>query len=76
VCAVGSVPAIFAILGLRAPGFAPALVLIGSKTILVGITGKIPAAVSLSVTFGLIAGGVLVPLWTTRTRPQAPQPPR
>jgi len=74
---------IFAILGLRALYFALAamihrfkylkyalalvLVFIGSKIFLVGIIGKIPAVVSLSVTLGLIAGGVLVSLWKTRT---------
>ena len=73
---------IFAILGLRALYFALAamihrfkylkyalalvLVFIGSKIFLVGIIGKIPAVVSLGVTFGLIAGGVLVSLWKTR----------
>ncbi len=73
---------IFAILGLRALYFALAamihrfkylkyalalvLVFIGSKIFLVGIIGKIPAAISLTVTFGLIAGGVLVSLWKTR----------
>ena len=73
---------IFAILGLRALYFALAamihrfkylkyalalvLVFIGSKIFLVGIVGKIPAVISLSVTFGLIAGGVLVSLWKTR----------
>ncbi len=73
---------IFAILGLRALYFALAamvhrfkylkyalalvLVFIGSKIFLVGIIGKIPAGVSLGVTFGLIAGGVLVSLWKTR----------
>ena len=73
---------IFAILGLRALYFALAamihrfkylkyalalvLVFIGSKIFLVGIIGKIPAMISLSVTFGLIAGGVLVSLWKTR----------
>ena len=73
---------IFAILGLRALYFALAamihrfkylkyalalvLVFIGSKIFLVGIIGKVPALVSLSVTFGLIAGGVLVSLWKTR----------
>jgi tellurite resistance protein TerC len=76
---------IFAILGLRALYFALAamihrfkylkyalalvLVFIGSKIFLVGITGKIPAVISLSVTFGLIAGGVLVSLWKTRGQP-------
>jgi tellurite resistance protein TerC len=73
---------IFAILGLRALYFALAamihrfkylkyalalvLVFIGIKIFLVGIIGKIPAVISLSVTFGLIAGGVLVSLWKTR----------
>lgn len=73
---------IFAILGLRALYFALAamihrfkylkyalalvLVFIGSKIFLVGIIGKIPAVISLSVTFGLIAGGVLLSLWKTR----------
>ena len=76
---------IFAILGLRALYFALAamvhrfkylkyalalvLVFIGSKIFLVGIIGKIPAVISLSVTFGLIAGGVLVSLWKTRSAP-------
>jgi tellurite resistance protein TerC len=73
---------IFAILGLRALYFALAamihrfkylkyalalvLVFIGSKIFLVGLIGKIPAPLSLGVTFGLIAGGVLVSLWKTR----------
>ena len=73
---------IFAILGLRALYFALAalihrfkylkyalalvLVFIGSKIFLVGIIGKIPPTISLSVTFGLIAGGVVVSLWKTR----------
>jgi tellurite resistance protein TerC len=48
---------------------APVLVFIGSKIFLVGIVGKIPAVISLSVTFGLIAGGVLVSLWKTRGQP-------
>jgi tellurite resistance protein TerC len=80
---------IFAILGLRALYFALAamihrfkylkyalaavLVFIGSKIFLVGIIGKIPASVSLSVTFGLIAAGVLVSLWKTRGQPTAGQ---
>lgn len=79
---------IFAILGLRALYFALAamihrfhylkyalslvLVFIGKKIFLVGFVGKIPAVVSLSVTFGLIAGGVLFSLWKTRSG--APQP--
>ena len=78
---------IFAILGLRALYFALAamihrftylkyalalvLVFIGSKIFLVGIIGKIPPVVSLSVTFGLIAGGVIVSLWKTRGEPLA-----
>jgi tellurite resistance protein TerC len=73
---------IFAILGLRALYFALAamihrfqylkyalalvLVFIGSKIFLVGIIGKTPAWISLSVTFGLIAGGVLISMWKTR----------
>jgi tellurite resistance protein TerC len=73
---------IFAILGLRALYFALAamihrfeylkyalalvLVFIGAKIFLVGIVGKIPPALSLSVTFGLIAGGVIVSMWMTR----------
>jgi tellurite resistance protein TerC len=76
---------IFAILGLRALYFALAamihrfkylkyalalvLVFIGGKIFLVGFIGKVPAVVSLSVTFGLIAGGVLVSLWKTRDVP-------
>ena len=39
------------------------LVFIGSKNFLVGIIGKIPAVISLTATFGLIAGDVLVSLW-------------
>ncbi|GAA4356008.1 TerC family protein [Variovorax defluvii] len=77
---------IFAILGLRALYFALAamierfrylkyalalvLVFIGTKIFLVNIIGKFPPALSLSVTFGLIAGGVIVSLW--KTRPGAP----
>lgn len=73
---------IFAILGLRALYFALAamihrfkylkyalalvLVFIGTKIFLVGFIGKMPAVISLSVTFGLIAGGVIVSLWKTR----------
>lgn len=77
---------IFAILGLRALYFALAalihrfaylkyalalvLVFIGAKIFLVGIIGKIPAVVSLSVTLGLLVGGVLLSLY--KTRDQAP----
>jgi tellurite resistance protein TerC len=76
---------IFAILGLRALYFALAamihrftylkyalalvLVFIGAKIFLVGIIGKIPPSISLTVTFGLIAGGVIVSLWKTRAQP-------
>ena len=76
---------IFAILGLRALYFALAamihrfkylkyalalvLVFIGTKIFLVGIVGKIPPSISLSVTLGLIAGGVVVSLWKTRGAP-------
>lgn len=84
---------IFAILGLRALYFALAaaihrfhylkyalalvLVFIGSKIFLVGLIGKLPAVVSLTVTFSLILGGVLVSLWKTRPAPdidRRPQP--
>ncbi len=73
---------IFAILGLRALYFALAamihrfkylkyalalvLVFIGTKIFLVGIIGKIPAVISLSVTLGLILGGVLFSLYKTK----------
>jgi tellurite resistance protein TerC len=76
---------IFAILGLRALYFALSamihrfaylkyalalvLVFIGTKIFLVGIIGKIPPAFSLSVTFGLILGGVLFSLYKTRHDP-------
>jgi tellurite resistance protein TerC len=79
---------IFAILGLRALYFALAamihrfkylkyalalvLVFIGAKIFLVGIIGKVPPVISLSVTFGLILGGVLVSLWKTRDERPAP----
>jgi len=82
---------IFAILGLRALYFALAamihrfaylkyalalvLVFIGSKIFLVNIIGKTPAWISLSVTLGLIVGGVVVSLWKTRglaAQPAAP----
>ena len=78
---------IFAILGLRALYFALAamvhrfvylkyalamvLVFIGGKIFLVNLVGKIPSLVSLSVTLGLIAGGVLVSLWKTRGQDEA-----
>ena len=81
---------IFAILGLRALYFALAamihrfkylkyalalvLVFIGSKIFLVGIIGKIAPVISLSVTFGLIAGGVLMSLWRTRGQAAVVEP--
>jgi tellurite resistance protein TerC len=45
------------------------LVFIGAKIFLVGFIGKFPPMISLGVTFGLIAGGVLVSLWKTRAQP-------
>ena len=75
---------IFAILGLRSLYFALAalmhrfvylkyalalvLIFIGGKIFLHGIVGKIPALLSLGVTFGLLAGGVLLSLLSTRER--------
>ena len=77
----------FAILGLRALYFALAamihrfkylkyalalvLIFIGTKIFLVGFIGKFPPAILLAVTFGLIAGGVLVSMWKTRAQPAA-----
>lgn len=79
---------IFAILGLRALYFALAamihrfyylkyalalvLVFIGGKIFLHDLVGKIPAIISLSVTVGLLAGGVLYSLWKTRNEASAP----
>jgi tellurite resistance protein TerC len=76
---------IFAILGLRALYFALAamierfrylkvalalvLVFIGGKIFLVGLVGKIPAPISLTVTFGLLAGGILYSVIKTRATP-------
>jgi tellurite resistance protein TerC len=73
---------IFAILGLRALYFALAamihrfrylkyalalvLVFVGAKIFAVNIIGKIPPAISLSVTFALLLGGVLYSLHRTR----------
>ncbi|MEW6560082.1 MAG: TerC family protein [Pseudomonadota bacterium] len=73
---------IFAILGLRALYFALAailhrfaylkyalalvLVFIGGKIIAAELIGKVPSAISLAVTFGLLAAGVLFSLWKTR----------
>ncbi|MHA6181645.1 TerC family protein [Pseudomonas mohnii] len=44
---------------------------IGGKIFLVGIIGKIPAVISLSVTLGLLLGGVLLSLWKTRDQASA-----
>jgi tellurite resistance protein TerC len=76
---------IFAILGLRALYFAlsaiihrfkylkyalaAVLVFIGAKIFWNQIFGKLDPAISLSVTFGLLAVGVLVSLWKTRNAP-------
>jgi tellurite resistance protein TerC len=49
------------------------LVFIGGKIFLVGFVGKTPAWISLTVTFGLIAGGVAYSMWKTRGAPQALQ---
>ncbi|WP_068826959.1 TerC family protein [Pseudomonas sp. BMS12] len=75
---------IFAILGLRSLYFALAalmhrfiylkytlalvLIFIGGKIFLHGWIGKLPALLSLGVTFGLLAGGVLLSLLKTRNR--------
>ena len=74
---------IFAILGLRALYFALAalihrfmylkyalavvLIFIGVKIFAVNLLGKMPAWISLSVTFGLLLGGVLYSLYRTRS---------
>ncbi|MCY1300003.1 hypothetical protein D9M70_495580 [compost metagenome] len=42
------------------------LIFIGGKIFLHGIVGKIHPLISLSVTFGLLAGGVLLSLLKTR----------
>ncbi|HBW08697.1 MAG: membrane protein [Pseudomonas sp. BICA1-14] len=76
---------IFAILGLRALYFALAamihrfaylkyalalvLVFIGGKIFLVGVIGKTPPVISLSVTVALLVGGVVLSLWKTRNDP-------
>jgi tellurite resistance protein TerC len=48
------------------------LVFIGTKIFMVGIIGKIPPYISLSVTFGLIAGGVVYSMWKTRDSAMTP----
>ncbi|WP_374299436.1 TerC family protein [Ferrovibrio sp.] len=78
---------IFAILGLRALYFALAamihrfhylkyalaavLVFIGGKIFLVNIIGKIPAGISLGVTLGLIAAGIVASLVLTAEKPES-----
>ncbi len=42
------------------------LVFIGAKIFLVGIIGKIPSVISLSVTVALLVGGVIVSMYKTR----------
>jgi tellurite resistance protein TerC len=80
---------IFALLGLHALYFALAamihrfkylkyalglvLVFVGSKVFLVGLVGKIPAAISLAVIASLIAGGVWMSWWKTRADPAGSQ---
>ena len=53
------------------------LIFIGSKIFVADLMGweKFPAAISLGVTFGILAAGVLWSLWRTRTiRPDLPAP--
>ncbi len=82
---------IFAILGLRALYFALAamihrfrylkyalalvLVFIGCKIFAVNLFGKMPAWISLGVTFGLISGGIVYSLWRTRQDTRGLQTP-
>ena len=71
----------FGILGLRALYFALAAMIrrfrylkYALALVLVFIASQVPAVVLLSVTFGLIAGGVLVSLWKTRGQSPAGLP--
>ena len=80
---------IFAILGLRALYFALAavihrfkylkyalamvLIFIGGKIMAVNLVGKMPASISLAVTFSLLVGGVLYSLYRTRNDAAAGQ---
>src|SRR5262249_8791737 len=52
------------------------LIFIGAKIFLGDFVfgGKVPAALSLSVTIGLLLGGVLYSLWKTQRRGQGPAP--
>lgn len=76
---------IFAILGLRAlyfalaamvhrfealkPALALVLVFIGAKIFYAQFFGKVDPAISLTVTLGILGGGVLLSLWRTRNDP-------
>jgi tellurite resistance protein TerC len=80
---------IFAILGLRALYFALAaavhrfhylkyalalvLVAVGAKIYWAHLVGPVHAGISLGLTIGLLAGGVLVSLWKTRNEPTETQ---
>ena len=52
------------------------LIFIGSKIFLGDFVwdGKMPAEISLGVTFGLLVGGVLYSLWKSRGQPPATTP--
>jgi len=81
---------IFAILGLRALYFALAamierfkylkyalaivLIFIGGKIFAVNLLGKLPAWISLSVTIGVLAAGILYSLYRTRLSRPEPNP--
>jgi len=80
---------VFAVLGLRSLYFALAallhrfiylkvalaivLVFIGGKIFLVNLVGKIPPAVSLSVTLGVLGGGIRLSLLKTRQGGRSPE---
>ena len=49
-------------------GFIATILLGVLGSFLAGIIGKIPSVISLSVTIGLLAGGVLLSLWKTRSQ--------
>ena len=49
-------------------------IVIALALVLVFTASHLPAVISLSVTFGLIAGGVLVSLWKTRGQSPAGVP--
>ncbi|MBZ9937400.1 TerC family protein [Mesorhizobium sp. BR1-1-16] len=81
---------IFAILGLRALYFALAaavhrfhylkyalalvLIVVGAKIFWAHLIGPVDSLVSLGLTVGLLAGGVIVSLWRTRDEPVHPLP--